>query len=87
MADDPLTDVRALGAHVRNWRNLLKLGAEAADSQESANMIEARLRTGRPLADAEWIADMEERMRRKLGPAKRGPKPKRDRRGRDGAEV
>ena len=32
--------------------------------------------TGRPLADPDWIADAEARMMRKLGPAKRGPKPK-----------
>lgn len=74
--DDPLTDVAALGQHVRNWRNLLKLGAEAADTEESAEAIEARLGTGRPLASAEWIAEAEKRMNRKLAPAKRGPKPK-----------
>ena len=41
-----------------------------------AEPIEARLRTGRPLADADWIAEMEARIARKLGPMKRGPKPK-----------
>jgi putative transposase len=30
-ADDPLTDVRALGRHVRNWRALLRHGLEAGD--------------------------------------------------------
>ena len=73
-ADDPLTDVAALGQHFRNWRAMLAVGLEAADSAESVEMIEARIRTGRPLATPEWIAEAEARMARKLGPAKRGPK-------------
>lgn len=76
--DDPLTDVKALGKHVRNWRALLKAGLEAGDDPEAAEMIEARCRTGRPLAEPEWIADAEAALDRKLGPAKRGPKPKGD---------
>jgi len=51
---DPLTDVAALGRHVRNWGALLRHGLEAgglADEGEAvAEAIEARLRTGRPLA-------------------------------------
>jgi putative transposase len=78
VGDDPLTDVAALGQHVRNWRAMLRVGLEAMDSPESVDMIEARLRTGRPLADPEWIADMEARMLRKLAPGKPGPKAKRD---------
>ena len=74
VADDPLTDVAALGRHVRNWRAMLRVGLEAMDSAESVEAIEARLRTGRPLADADWIADMEARIKRQLGPAKRGPR-------------
>ena len=74
--DDPLTDVAALGAHVRNWRAMLRIGLEAMDDPGTIEEIEARIRTGRPLAGPEWIAEMEERIARKLAPMKRGPKPK-----------
>lgn len=77
VAGDPLTDVAAVGRHVRNWRAMLRVGLEAMDSAESLKAIEARLRTGRPLASADWISAMEERIQRTLAPAKRGPKPKR----------
>jgi putative transposase len=73
--EDPLTDVAALGQHVRNWRALLRIGLEAADDAEDVAAIEARMRTGRPLASPEWIAEAEAAMARKLGPARRGPKP------------
>lgn len=78
VADDRLTDVAALGRHVRNWRALLRHGAELADAGEEAEAmaeaIEARLRTGRPLATDEWIALQEQSLDRKLAPQKRGPK-------------
>ena len=74
--DDPLTDVAALDKHVRNWRAMLRVGLEAGDSVEDAEAIEARMRTGRPLASADWIADAEAAMNRKLGPERRGPKPR-----------
>ncbi len=74
IADDPLTDVAALGRHVRNWRSYLKLGFETMDDPVAVEGIEARIRTGRPLASPEWIADMEALVARKLGPQKRGPK-------------
>jgi putative transposase len=74
---DPLTDVAALGQHVANWRALLKFGMEAADDQAAPEVIEARIRTGRPLASPEWIAEAEAAMDRKLGPQRRGPKVKR----------
>lgn len=55
--DDPLTDVAALGKHVRNWGALLRHGLGAGDlgpqGEEAAEAIEARLSTGRPLAAAE----------------------------------
>jgi len=76
--DDPLTDIPALGRYVRRWRKYLRHGVNMADDLASADEIEARMRTGRPLADAEWITEMEERIDRKLAPAKRGPKPKRE---------
>jgi len=71
-----LTDVAALGRHVRNWRAMLRVGLEAMDSTESLEAIEARLRTGRPLASPDWISAMEQRIQRTLAPAKRGPKPR-----------
>jgi putative transposase len=71
---DPLTDVKALGRHVKNWRALLRIGLEAMDDLASAEEIEARIRIGRPLASPEWIAAAEAAMNRKLAPQKRGPK-------------
>jgi putative transposase len=68
--------VKALGQHVRNWRALLRVGLEAADDPARAEAIEARIRTDRPLASPEWIADAEAAMARTLGPARRGPKVK-----------
>ena len=41
-----------------------------------AEAIEARLRTGRPLAPDEWISRHEADLGRPLAPQKRGPKPK-----------
>ena len=38
--------------------------------------IEARLRTGRPLAEAAWIAEAERALNRSMTPAKRGRKAK-----------
>jgi len=78
VADDPLTDVKALGMHVRNWRALLRHGAELGDSgragEATAEAIEARLRTGRPLAVEQWLIAQEEALGRPLRPLKRGPK-------------
>ena len=77
---DPLTDVAALGRHVRNWRAMLRHGAEYgdadADAEALAETIEARLRTGRPLAAAEWLERQEAELNRALRPRKPGPRPK-----------
>jgi len=75
VAGDPLTDVSALGQHVFRWRTMLAVGLEAADDAGEIAEIEARMNTGRPLADPDWIAEAEARMARKMGPQKRGPKP------------
>ena len=56
---------------------MLRVGQEAGDSAEQLEVIEAPMRTGRPLTSAEWIADAEAAMKRKLGTERRGPKPKR----------
>lgn len=76
--DDPLTDIAALGAHVPNWRAMLRHGVEAggvgAPGEAVAEAIEARLRTGRLLAAPEWIAEQEEVTGRSLAQRKPGPK-------------
>ena len=46
-----------------------------AEGEAVADAIEARLRTGRPMGGAEWIAEMEDRQGRPLAPKRRGPKP------------
>ena len=56
----------------------LRHGLEAGGSTETgeavAEAIEARLRTGRPLAAEEWIARQEAAIGLRMRPAKRGPK-------------
>jgi putative transposase len=75
-AEDPLTGIAAIGQHVPNWRAMLEIGLEAMDETATIAEIEARLRTGRPLASGEWIEQAGRDIHRKLGPAKRGPKPR-----------
>ena len=75
-ADDPLADVAALGRHVQSWQAMLQIGLEAMDETAAIAEIEARLRTGRPLASTDWIANVERAINRTLAPARRGPKPK-----------
>ena len=79
-AGDPLTDMTALGRHVRNWRALLRHGPDAGDlgaeGEALAEAIEARTRTGRPLGAAEWIAAQENAMGRLMLRGKPGPKPR-----------
>lgn len=57
---------------------MLLVGLKAIDSTESLEMIEARLRAGRPLASPDWISDMEQRIERKRGLTFCRPKPKRN---------
>jgi len=80
MSGDPLTNVAALGLHVRNWKALLRHGLAASDlvpeGEAVAAAIEARLRTGRPLAAEAWIAQQEAALDCQLAPARRGRKPK-----------
>ncbi len=74
--DDPLTDVAALGAHVPNWRAMLRHGLAAggigSEGEEIAERIEARLRTGRALAADEWVAEQEAVLHRALAPRRPG---------------
>jgi hypothetical protein len=58
---------------------MLAIGLEAMDEAATIVEIDGRIGTGRPLASPEWIADAEHAINRKLGPAKRGPKPGRRR--------
>jgi putative transposase len=78
---DPLTDVDALAGIVPNWRAMLRHGLEAGGAGPAGEAIEARLRTGRPLAAEPWIARQEAATGRRLRPAKRGPKPRGSARG------
>lgn len=75
---DPLTDVGALGQHVRNWRAMLRQGLGAGElgpaGEAVAEAIEARLRTGRALADPDWITEQEARTGRAIAPRKPGRK-------------
>jgi len=77
-ANDPLTDVAALGLHVANWHAMLRFGLEAggatAPGLALAEAIETRLRTGRPLAADAWIARQESALGRSLMPGRRGRK-------------
>ena len=77
---DPLTDVATFVGHVRNWRAMLRHGAEMGDADATgeaiAEAIEARLRTGRPLAAEAWLSRQEQALGRTLRPGKPGPKGK-----------
>jgi putative transposase len=80
VADDPLTDLDPLAAHVRNWRALWRHGLTAAglapEGEAVLRAIEARLRTGRPLAAEAWIAEQEQLAGRPMSRRKPGPKPR-----------
>jgi hypothetical protein len=73
-----LTDLSRTDLAISNWHAMLRHGWEAGDLDASAeavaDAIEARLRTGRPLAAADWITRMETTSGRQLAPRKRGPK-------------
>jgi putative transposase len=78
VADDPLTDIEALADAAPDWRSMLQRGLEAGALSEEgkplADAIEARLRTGRPLAADAWIERQEQALGRRLRPRKRGRK-------------
>jgi putative transposase len=67
---DGLTDLGALKPHVRNWRAMLADGLDAADR------VEASLRSGLPLAEPVWLAQLAERLGTAVTPGRRGPKRK-----------
>ncbi len=78
MQHDPLTDIAALGVHVPNWRAMLRHGLEAGDAdaggEQLLEAIEARLRTGRPLAVDDWLVRHEASSGRALRAARPGRK-------------
>jgi putative transposase len=80
LAGDVLTDLSRSELAISNWRAMLRHGWEAGELDASgvavADAIEARLRTGRPLAAADWIARVEAETGRLLAPRKPGPKPR-----------
>lgn len=73
-ADDGVTEVAALGAHIANWRAMLVRGLEASDETEEE--VERALRSGMPLGADGWRATLAKAFGRRLEPAKRGPKPR-----------
>jgi hypothetical protein len=66
-----LTDLSRTDLAISNWRAMLRHGWEAGDLDASAeavaDAIEARLRTGRPLAAADWITRMGNHQRAATG--------------------
>jgi putative transposase len=74
---DGFTDTRALAGVHRNWRAMLRHGAEAGDADADAEaVIEACMRTGRPFGDAAFVERLEAASGRVLNRQKPGPKPR-----------
>ena len=73
---DGLTDIAAFGDHIQNWRAMLAHGLEASDETPTHSIIEAAMRSGRPVGGAAWIKTLESETGRDITPKRRGPKPK-----------
>ena len=74
---DGLSDLPAMAGVHRNWRAMLRAGLQAADlAPEEAAAFEAHARTGRPLGDEAFVADLEARTGRKLAKRKPGRRQK-----------
>ena len=69
--DDGLVTVRPLLELVGDWRAFLQGGL----TDEELRRIEAHGRTGRPLGDGTFVADLEQRLGRILARGKPGPRP------------
>jgi putative transposase len=67
---DRLTEIGFLGQHVDNWRAML------ADGLEAGGQVEASIRTGQPLGDADWIARLSNELGLPFRHGKRGRPPK-----------
>jgi putative transposase len=65
---DGLTDLGAVNGFAADWRAMLAQGYEASDS------IETALKTGLPMGEEKWRAQLAEKLGRTLTAGKRGPK-------------
>lgn len=72
--DDELVQVAPLLTRIENFAEFIAASTDeaVADRLERAHII------GRPLGSPDWVASLEERLRRPLAPRKRGPKPRSD---------
>ncbi len=68
---DLLTDLAFDFGGVTNWSAMLAEGLVSADKE-----IEARLHSGAPLGQREWISTLEAQLGVSFAPQKRGPKPR-----------
>ena len=66
--DDRLVTAAALGDEVGDWRAFLAGGLRERDAED----LRRHERTGRPLGDAGFLAELERRLGRRLRPGKRG---------------
>ncbi len=71
-ADDGLVRVGSLLERVEDWRAFLDGGLGDGE----AETVRRHAHTGRPLGDADFVAGLEKKLKRPLGPRKRGRKPK-----------
>ena len=74
--DDELVSSKPLLDRVGNWAEFLSRGNESWE----LDMIRGHLRTGRPMGDRQFLANLERRLHRALIPRKPGPAPKTGRR-------
>jgi putative transposase len=76
---DSLTDITALAGIHENWSAMLRYGAEAGSIDDAGEaLIEAAMRTGRPIGDDGFIARLEAVSGRVFKKRKPGPKPRHD---------
>jgi putative transposase len=74
---DPLIQAGAVEERIGDWSEFLRQDLAPLERE----IIERHLRTGRPLGDQGFVAELERRLRRPLFPQKPGPRPKGRRRG------
>ena len=86
-ATDPLIQVGAVEGRIGDWGEFLKQDVPKLEQE----IIERHLRTGRPLGEPGFVAELERRLHRPLAPQKPGRKPgwrrRRKRRGLDAGGV
>jgi REP-associated tyrosine transposase len=70
--DDLLVKSQPLAERIGNWQEFLSQG----NANWELETIRGHLRTGRPLGDRQFLADLEKKLRRALIPRKPGPTPK-----------